>query len=673
MAKKKENEAPSKREKYNPQDIEEFVTALDDEQTGPTDTRPPEPVARRVKVNAGGERSGKVPARKPVARSTRPDEVWGAGQPPADPSSLKKLEHHPRRGIPWGWIVTGFILLSGVAVAGYFFFNRTNQYSGDNVQLRIVTPKSVEAGEDTTFTIEYQNNEAVELNKTQLTVEYPTGFTFSKASVKSDNEFNNSFSLGTIKSGRAGVLEITGRFSGTVDTVMKFSATLSYRPANFSSDFQTTATMEATITTAALGLTIDGPKQLAPGASGQWTITYASTANRELANVLVAVTAPENFTLTASDPKTNGADLTWRMKTLAANSSGKIKITGTFSGQSGESAEFVARVGLTDEAGKILAQDEKNFLVALTSSGLSVATAINGQTESIHVTPGEALSYTVRLANRGDAEVNDIKVVLKTDGSLVTWTDAENPQQGVIKDQQITWSKKEVTTLTQLKPNEETTLLLTINTTIPAPVKNEADYNPTIKTTLTVTSPDLPADNALSKGVIVLAKIDTALKVTADARYYDDQGIALGSGPVPPKVGQTSAYRINWSVTNTTNEAGSFTATAVLPTNVYWTGKNVGRDAGDIAFDVAGRTVTWTINRVPPGTGTRFPTLNAWFEVSITPTVEQVGNIVVLTDQTTYAATDGSTQQKISGSVPSLTTDVPNDPQAGGEGLVQAS
>jgi hypothetical protein len=109
-----------------------------------------------------------------------------------------------------------------------------------------------------------------------------------------------------------------------------------------------------------------------------------------------------------------------------------------------------------------------------------------------------------------------------------------------------------------------------------------------------------------------------------------------------------------------------------LPTNVYWTGQNVGRDAGDIAFDAASRTVTWTINKVPAGTGARLPALTAHFEVSITPTADQIGNDVVLTDQATVAATDSATSQALTSTLPSLTTDVPNDPQAGGEGKVVA-
>lgn len=204
-------------------------------------------------------------------------------------------------------------------------------------------------------------------------------------------------------------------------------------------------------------------------------------------------------------------------------------------------------------------------------------------------------------------------------------------------------------------------------------VENDADINPTVTAEAAVTSPDLPSLPENSSPTTMVTKIAAVFKFDAEARYYNDAGAALGAGPIPPVVGGTTSYRVYWRVTNTTSDASDLTLTTTLPSHVFWTGKNISRDAGDISFNAAKRTVTWTLNKVPASTGSRLPTLNAAFEVSITPTSSQIGADVVLSPSATATATDSWTGRSIEITEPTLTTDLPTDPEAAGEGVVQAS
>jgi len=62
--------------------------------------------------------------------------------------------------------------------------------------------------------------------------------------------------------------------------------------------------------------------------------------------------------------------------------------------------------------------------------------------------------------------------------------------------------------------------------------------------------------------------------------------------------------------------------------------------------------------------------VKATFEVSITPTSDQVGSVAVLTNAGSVSGTDSWTTKIITDTLESLTSDVPNDPQAAGEGKI---
>ena len=46
----------------------------------------------------------------------------------------------------------------------------------------------------------------------------------------------------------------------------------------------------------------------------------------------------------------------------------------------------------------------------------------------------------------------------------------------------------------------------------------------------------------------IVVDINTGMVFKAEARYFNDDNIAVGSGPLPPKVGETTKYRIFWNI-----------------------------------------------------------------------------------------------------------------------------
>jgi len=620
---------------------------------------------RKVAVQADEVEAPTIAEDKTATRAL--DKVFKQGGPPTSKKEMGRFDRAPRRK-PWGFVILGLVILAAATVSGFIFFSRGTKFSGDQVGLALSLPDNIASGDTVTLTVRYHNDEKVDLKNTEIALEYPDGFAASQSSIEASNDFDSAFTIGTIKRGQVGEFTVSGTITGEVNSTVTFSGNMTYRPVNFNSDFQAQATVDGTIATATLTLAIDGPAKIAPNAAGTWTINYTNSAARELTNVQLAVTLPTGFTLQSTSPKATTAPSTWLLNTLGAGAKGKITLTGMFTGKAGETAELAVSANLVKPGNQVSLQAQTTLLIALVNTGLTVSIGANGETTASAITPGESITYTIKLENKSDAEVNDVTATATLTGTVYDLTKLTDVGSGQLTGSDIVWNKNGIAGLADIQPKDSVTLTFTIPTVVPGGAKTERDLNPAAMISVAISSPNLPTGSA--KPTVLITKVNSVLEIKADARYYNDDGDQLGSGPVPPKVGQTTSYRIIWTATNTTSDANSFSASAVLPNNVLWTGQHVSRDAGDINFDPATRTVTWSINKVPGGTGSRYPALTANFEVSITPTADQVGNVVVLSEALNATAVDGSSGKNLTATASSLTTNLPSDPQVGGEGQV---
>ena len=60
-----------------------------------------------------------------------------------------------------------FVCAAALSWAGFFFFGRGRAFSGENVNLEIVSPDTAACGEAVEYLIKYQNNETVPLGQAE--------------------------------------------------------------------------------------------------------------------------------------------------------------------------------------------------------------------------------------------------------------------------------------------------------------------------------------------------------------------------------------------------------------------------------------------------------------------------------------------------------------------------
>ncbi|MFA6410984.1 MAG: hypothetical protein WCW26_05435, partial [Candidatus Buchananbacteria bacterium] len=90
--------------------------------------------------------------------------------------------------------------------------------------------------------------------------------------------------------------------------------------------------------------------------------------------------------------------------------------------------------------------------------------------------------------------------------------------------------------------------------------------------------------------------------------------------------------------------------------------------AGTISYSLSDNTVTWKISRIPANKG--YDDVNVWFDLSVTPTAQQVRKLLILTDQTDLIATDKATKSQVTKTGKAVTSNLEDDPIGGGKGLV---
>jgi len=140
----------------------------------------------------------------------------------------------------------------------------------------------------------------------------------------------------------------------------------------------------------------------------------------------------------------------------------------------------------------------------------------------------------------------------------------------------------------------------------------------------------------------------------------------VGSGSLPPKVGETTVYRIFWNITNSLHEITDLKLSTILPENIRWSNKYE-INAGELKFDEVTREVKWTLNRMPLDVNA----LGVNFEITITPTAAEKGKLLTLLLGTNLTATDKSTGAVITKTGEALTSNLDGDPGAEGKGIVR--
>jgi hypothetical protein len=213
-----------------------------------------------------------------------------------------------------------------------------------------------------------------------------------------------------------------------------------------------------------------------------------------------------------------------------------------------------------------------------------------------------------------------------------------------------------------LEPGKSGELEFQINVKSLYVIRTFRDKNFLLSVLATMETPTVPpslAVKSLSVSNDLAIKVNTKTELKTKG-YYFDLGFK-NSGPLPPRVNQTTTYAVHWVISNYSNDLDAVLVKTILPEGVGWLNKKSGSGASTLEYNDRTNELTWNIGKLPSGAGALLDPYEVIFQLSLTPSIKNVNNIMPVISDSSLTAEDVFTGNGITATASALMTDMPDD------------
>ena len=368
-------------------------------------------------------------------------------------------------------------------------------------------------------------------------------------------------------------------------------------------------------------------------------LNYFSNADLPISDLRVKIEYPSGFEFLGSKPQSLGKN-EWDLPILNKAEGGRIEIKGKLTGEAKERKIFRATLGIWQE-GEFTLLKEAVKGMEITQSSLSVFQLINSA-QDYTASAGDVLHYEIFFRNTSQEPYSDLFLVAKLEGKIFDFDSVKlNSGQFQRGDNSLVWDWREIPKLKFLDQGEEGKVEFWLNL--------RKDWQPSS-----------PQDkNLILRNTVILSqtrqefetKVNSKLAISQDGRFQDE--IFGNSGPLPPRVGESTTYTINWQVKNYYNNVNNVKVKAILPQEVKLTGKISPQDAR-LTFDSESREIVWEVGNLEAGTGIFNSPPSISFQIAFTPQEEQRNRIGQIVGEAAVSGEDDWTRAFLQGTVPSI-------------------
>ncbi len=550
------------------------------------------------------------------------------------------------------FLIVAFIL----TIVGYFGYQRffASNHEGKPLIMEFVALDELQSGMPTAIELDYRNQTSYPLTGVEIDINLPSGFVMRAATPTATVSADLIFDLGTVPGGSDGKIIIDGVWNVDVPSTTGIQALAAYKPANFNAQFHDIATKTIATNTSATIVVIDAPETANVGETITYTVHVQNSGTETLAVPQVALVLPAGFFVQSSAPPlVSGGGSTYTLADILPAAESTIVITGAFASDVLGTQTLTATAGIA--GARFSAQAMASAITDVKGSALALTMVGNGTQGTVIADPGSLLHIALRLENTSDAPVSDASALLDftaEDNLPIDWKTAilasgKATAQGIVYDAK---------TLGTIAPGEHKTLDLSIP----------------LKTDLSAVSSTFTVLFSGTHGVITVQAAPLIVTLNSDAsllstlRYYDDDGSPLGSGPLPPTVGNRTHYRAVWTIASGLHGLNDVTVSAVLPDGIVWDDFST-TTSGLISYDLSTRTVRWSLSSVPAESAA----VLARFSVSLSPVAADVGLTKTVIGKAVLNAKDDVTSAVIERSADAVSTECAGDTFASGKGMVK--
>ena len=574
-------------------------------------------------------------------------------------------------------LIFGLIaLVVGLGIYYYLVYGKTTDST--SIGLEIKAQEAVTAGEEFSYTVEYGNPEYVALKSVSLELSYSDNFIFISAEPSPDVG-SNVWNIERINPRSEGKITIKGRIIDRAKSSSVVLAQLTYVPENFSSEFKKETS--ATISVRDLGFEtfFDYSNTALVNEQGEIRMDFKPLPNNFFPDFIIRLEKSDNFEVkntivsgrrpndkTPTPPfkiekiKDDASD-SWLVSKLEKDESFEIvyRIKEKVADKEHVKIRFEEEVG-----GKRYVFLEKIISLEVMKSDLNLSLIMNGSQSDKPVNFGDKLNYSIVYSNKGETAMKDVVIMAVLEGDFIDWASLKDENDGREKGRVITWTKDEVPALAEVGVNKSGSIDFSVDVLPFAESDLGKDFK--IRSFAQYSIGSLAGKGGATSTVQVLSQdnrsntinslINSDLNFKEEVRYFDEDNLPVGSGPLPPKVGEKTGFKVYWKLNNNLHDLNEVTVETVLPDGVQWDDRNR-TSVGTIAYDEAQRKVIWQIGRLPI---TVFRA-DAEFNISLTPGEDDKNRIVVLLSGARIKASDTKTGSLIEKNSQPKTTRLEDD------------
>jgi hypothetical protein len=604
---------------------------------------------------------------------------------------VDRININRRQGfIFWFFNLLVFSLIAIVIGLGVYYYFVYGQ-SGDSasLDLGVKCQESVVAGEEFVCSVDYKNSEYVALKNVSLSLSYSDNFIFISSQPQSSGG-QNVWNIGRIEARSEGSVKITGKVIGKAKSSSVVLAQLSYMPENFSSEFKKEASATVNIHDIGFETDFNYANTALINQQGEVKMTFKPLSKNYFSDFIIRLEKGSNFDIKNTivsgrrqGDKTPQPDFkiekikedvidSWMVSKL--EKAEDFEIIFKVKEKTGEKENikifFEQNVG-----GKNYVFLEKDISFEVMKSDLNLSLIMNGSQSDKPINFGDQLNYSIVYSNKGETVLRDVAITVALDSDFIDWASLQDKNEGREKGNTITWTGEEISALKDIDVNESGAIDFSVNVLPFSESDLAKDFE--VKAFAQYGINNSGDDSATSSAVFasqdnrsntITSLINSDFSFKEEARYFDENNLPVGNGPLPPKVGEKTSFKIYWTINNNLHDLNEVAAETVLPDGVEWDSHNR-TSVGTLSYDEANRKVYWQIGRLPI---TVFRA-DAEFNVSITPTEENKNKIMVLLFGSKTTAVDGKTGSVMEKVVKGQTTKLDGDEIANmsSDGLVR--
>jgi hypothetical protein len=591
-----------------------------------------------------------------------------------------------------------FVLAMGYAL--YTFFAGSNDVSNDNIEISVLGDAFAAGGEQLPLQIEIVNKNSSPLELADLVVEYPKGSpvdnnndaqpsssdqnspTSSSLNVVTSPSIGSTPSVGNSSSAGVSILDNSASVptspatdtlrtsigtipaGGTEDenvkivlfgeqgSVQPLTISLEYRVENSNAIFVKEIPYQVTISSTPINLSIDAPVEANPNQEITLNVKAILNSTNPTPDMLLRADYPIGFEFESATPAPSFGNNVWALGDLPPGAEKDIAITGKMVDVAdGEQKNFHIFSGSESDSDKSVIGTVFNslgYMMTIKKASVEANLYINGVYQEEYATDSKTtVSGEIRWTNNLDTQLDDLSIVAKISGNAFD-PKSVSAANGFYNssDSTITWDKNTEGDFAQVAPGASGAVDFSVS-----PSALFSDSTGMLSEPLINIDVSIKGDNAIEGNAVQeldnseskVIKIISDVGLAAKALYYS--GPFTNSGPIPPKVGGPTTYTIVWTLSNTSNNISNAQVKATLPAWMSFVGP-ISPPEEDLTYDPATEQITWNVGGIPTGTGITAADREVAFQVSLDPSLSQVGtspiliNDAVLTGHDDFANVD---------------------------------